>query len=87
MTKQEHIIRDLAKSHGIQLQQAEEIWRLFGAKIADVISNSPKKDEQGLFEVESFPIIHIDNFGKFVPRTSFIKRTNKHKENESQYNV
>lgn len=87
MSSQETILRELAKKHGLQLQQAEEIWKLFGANIADVIGKAPKKDKQGLFDIESFPVIHIDSFGKFIPRTSFIKRNNKLKKNDSKYNT
>ncbi len=83
MTKQEHIIRDLAKKHGIQLQQAEEIWKLFGAKIVNVIHTTPKKKENGEYNLESFPVIHIDNFGKFVPRTTFIQKQNKKLQHDS----
>lgn len=66
MNRQQEILVNLAQRHNITLGQAEEIWSLFGEKIAVTIS-SPKKDEQGLFDINNFDTIHIDNFGKFTP--------------------
>lgn len=66
MTKQEDILRRLANEYDIQIQQAEEIWNLFCEKIKLEIIKT-KKDEEGLYILDNFPVIHIDNFGKFVP--------------------
>ena len=65
MNKQQEILITIAKNHGLTIGQAEEIWSLFGEKIAVTIS-SPKKDEQGLFNIDNFDTVHIDNFGKFT---------------------
>jgi hypothetical protein len=82
MTKQREILINLAKSHGININQAEEIWNLLGGKIAEVISNSNKKTE-GLYDIEKFPVIHIDNFGKFIPAPRQIKHANHHLKNRN----
>lgn len=66
VNRQQEILITIARRHNITLGQAEEIWSLFSEKIATTIS-SPKKDDQGLFDINNFDIIHIDNFGKFVP--------------------
>ena len=57
MSKQKEILKKIATSHGISIAQAEEIWKLLGNKIADVISSDHKTD--GLFDENKFPIISI----------------------------
>ncbi len=75
MIRQQEILVSLAKHHGITIGQAEEIWNLFGEKIAEVIS-SPKKDNEGQFILDKFDTIHIDNFGKFVPNKRKVNYAN-----------
>jgi nucleoid DNA-binding protein len=75
MNKQQKILITVAKNHGITIGQAEEIWSLFGEKIATTIS-SPKKNEEGQFILDKFDTIHIDNFGKFVPNKRKINYAN-----------
>jgi hypothetical protein len=82
MTRQREILVELAKHHGININQAEEIWNLLGGKIAEVISNSEKKTN-GLYDIEKFPVIHIDNFGKFIPASRQIKHANYHLKNKN----
>jgi len=83
MNKQKEILKKIAASHGISIAQAEEIWKLLGNKISDVISSDHKTDE--IFDENKFPIIHIDSFGKFVPNKRKINHANfciKKKKNE-----
>lgn len=83
MNKQKEILKKIAASHGIGIAQAEEIWKLIGNKVADVISSDHKTD--GIFDENKFPIIHIDNFGKFIPNKRKINHANfciKKKKNE-----
>lgn len=75
MNRQQEILATIAKRHNITLGQAEEVWSLFGEKIATTIS-SPKKDEDGLFNIDNFDTIHIDNFGKFLPNKRKINYAN-----------
>lgn len=75
MNKQQEILTAIARHHGLTLGQAEEIWNLFGEKIAVTIS-SPKKDQDNLFDITNFDTIHIDNFGKFVPNKRKINYAN-----------
>jgi nucleoid DNA-binding protein len=75
MNKQKDIITNLAKKYGISIAQGEEIWNLVGAKIADVISKQDKL-ENGSYNPEKFPTIHIDNFGKFIPDQRKIRHAN-----------
>ncbi len=85
MNKQKEILKKIAAFHGINFSQAEEIWNLLGSKIAEEIS-SDHKNEKGLFDENKFPIIHIDNFGKFIPNKRKINHANyciKKKQNES----
>ena len=70
--------------HGIKISQAEEIWKLMGSKVAEVISSDHKTNN--LFDENKFPIIHIDNFGKFIPNKRKINHANyciKKKQDES----
>jgi nucleoid DNA-binding protein len=90
MNKQKEIISTIAKRHGLTLMQAEEIWRLFGAKIADVIGKENKKNLEELYDIENFPVIHIDNFGKFFPSKRVIHHSNtnlKKKITSHEHNI
>jgi hypothetical protein len=75
MTKQREILLAIAKRHGLTIGQAEEVWNLMGGKIAEVIGDLDKKTD-GLYDGSKFPIIHIDNFGKFIPNKNRIKHAN-----------
>jgi hypothetical protein len=86
MNRQTEILRQVAERHGIGIGQAEEVWTLFGRMINQTISNV-KKNEDGFHEIENFPVIHIDNFGKFIPRVKYINRLNKLREDERQHNI
>jgi nucleoid DNA-binding protein len=86
VNRQQEILEKTARKHGLTLAQAEEIWNLFGTKIASVISKQDKLQE-GLYNPDNFPVIHIDNFGKFIPDQRKIRHANhcltlKQKQNE-----
>lgn len=88
MNKQKEILLSIAKKHGLSISQAEEVWRLFGSKIASVISNSNKKNNDNLYDIEKFPVIHIDNFGKFFPSKRVIHHSNTNlKKKQDEYNI
>ena len=87
---QKEILHQTAKRHGLTIGQAEEVWALFLQKIQLEISN-PDKKTNGLYDAEKFPIIHIDNFGKFIPNKNKIRHANhclklKLKQNEHHTN-
>lgn len=87
MNRQREILVSLAKSHGININQAEEIWNLLGGKVASVMSD-PNKKTDGLYDIDKFPIIHIDNFGKFIPAPRQIKHANFHLKNrQNEHNT
>ena len=93
MSRQRDILVNIARHHGLTLAQAEEIWNLLGAKIAEVISSEDKKPEE-LYNPEKFNIIHIDNFGKFIPDQRKIRHANhcltlkiKSNEQELKHNI
>jgi hypothetical protein len=73
--KHKKIIRDLCLSHGIKLSQGEEIASSLFKQIAEIMS-VPRKDEEGLFDPDAFPVIHIDSFGKFIPNKKNIRFIN-----------
>lgn len=75
MKKQKKILNKLAAKHNIPIGQAEEIFSLFVDKTAATMS-APDKLVDGLYDPENFPIIHIDNFGKFVPDLRKIHHAN-----------
>ena len=77
MIRQKEILLELAKKHSVNIGQAEEIWNLLGAKIAEEISRNDKKIE-GQYDISKFNVIHIDNFGKFIPAPRHIKHANHH---------
>jgi nucleoid DNA-binding protein len=84
MSRQKEILKKIADTHGIKISQAEEIWKLLGSKIAETISSDHKTD--GMFDENKFSIIHIDNFGKFIPNKRKINHANyciKKKKDES----
>jgi nucleoid DNA-binding protein len=76
MTRQKEILNQLAEEHDITVGQAEEVWKHFIGLISDTIQE-PKKDEEGLYDLELFKTIHIDSFGKFVPHQRNILNANK----------
>lgn len=73
--KQQEILVAMAHRYGITIGQAEDIWLSFGSTIATHVS-SATKSEEGFFIEDSFPVIHIENFGKFVPNKRRIKYAN-----------
>lgn len=75
MTKQREILLALAKRHGLNIGQAEEVWNLIGGKIAEVIGDLDKKTDE-LYDNDKFQVIHIDNFGKFIPNKNRIRHAN-----------
>jgi uncharacterized protein YlxP (DUF503 family) len=83
---QRQILIDLAKKYNISIAQADEIWKLFEDKIIEVISEENKLDENDLYDVNNVKIIHIDNFGKFIPDTKLIGIMNNHRKNKFKKN-
>jgi hypothetical protein len=75
MTKQREILLAIAKRHGLNIGQAEEVWNLIGGKIAEVISDLDKKTDE-LYDDNKFHVIHVDNFGKFIPNKNRIRHAN-----------
>ena len=76
MNRQKEILIQIANKHHLPIQQAEEIWKLFGDKIHEVISDPDKKNEEGLYDIEKFKTIQISNFGKFFPVEKNIRHAN-----------
>lgn len=75
MSKQRDILIETAKRHGLTMTQGEEIWNAIGGKIAEVISNPDKKSGEE-YDPAKFLVIHIDNFGKFIPDQRRIRHAN-----------
>ena len=75
MQDQKKILNEIAKTHGIPIMVAEEVFSLFIKKIVETISDPDKKTEQ-LYDVEKFKTVHIDNFGKFKPNIRNIRHAN-----------
>ncbi len=75
MQDQKKILNEIAKTHGIPIMVAEEVFSLFIKKIVETISDPDKKTEE-LYDVEKFKTIHIDNFGKFKPNIRNIRHAN-----------
>jgi hypothetical protein len=73
--KQKEILNKLAHKHGLTIGQAEEVWNLLIDKVATTISDKSKVVD-GLYVENEFKIIHIDNFGKFVPNLTNINHAN-----------
>lgn len=90
MSKQKEILSNLAKQHGITYTQAEDILTLAGKYIHELISNPDKKTDN-LYDLEKFPVIHIDNFGKFKPNKRKIRFANycleKKKTTSHEHNI
>ena len=89
MTKQREILLAMAKRHGLNIGQAEEVWNLIGGKIAEVIGDLDKKTNE-LYDDNKFHVIHIDNFGKFIPNKNRIRHANyclRLKIKKDEYNI
>lgn len=76
MNKQKEILVSIARKHGLSISQAEEIFNLLGDKISKIISDPNKKSDNNLYDRDKFPVIHIDNFGKFIPNQRKIRHAN-----------
>lgn len=88
INRQRNIMMEIAKKHGILMGQADEIWQLFNNKIEEVISDTDVMTEDNYFDANKFKLIHIDNFGKFIPLKKNINYVNlglknKRKKDES----
>lgn len=74
-SKQRDILLDLARRHNLTVAQAEEIWNNFGLTIAKHIESN-HRDEDNKFNLDKFPVINIQHFGKFIPRKKKINYAN-----------
>jgi nucleoid DNA-binding protein len=72
--QQEEILDATAAEFGLTQGQAEEIFRLLCNRISVEISSDHKTD--GLFDNAKFKVLHIDNFGKFIPNQRKIRHAN-----------
>lgn len=75
-SRQRDILLEVAQRHGLTVAQAEEIWSALGAKISDAISSDHRDPETNNFVFEKFPVVHIDNFGKFIPSKKRVNYAN-----------
>jgi hypothetical protein len=75
MNRQEKILKETALHHGITLTQAQEVWHLFTTKVAETLNAVDVKTD-GYFDLSKFNVVHIDNFGKFIPNTKGITVAN-----------
>jgi len=73
--RQKEVLDKIAKSHGLSIGQAEEVWKLLLDKISEVISEEDKMVD-GYFDESRFKTIHIGNFGKFIPNSKKIYYAN-----------
>jgi hypothetical protein len=88
-SRQQEILVAMARRYGLTVGQAEEVWLSFGSTIATHVS-SATKSEDGFFLEDSFPVIHIENFGKFVPNKRRIRYANHcitHKKKSDEHNT
>lgn len=74
-SRQRDILLEIARRNGVSVAQAEEIWNSFGATIAKHISSN-HRDDDNKFNLDKFPVINIQHFGKFIPRKKKINYAN-----------
>jgi len=79
MTRQQEIIEEVAKKHGITKSHANEIFVLYCRTIRNEIVDSFNDKETNEFKVEDGKVISIAGFGKIVPNEYAIKRKNEYK--------
>lgn len=78
MTRQEEILLETAKKHGISIGKARHAFYCFGKKTDEIIDNPNNIDsETGLFIPDNFKIFSVIKLGKFVPKLKSIDRRNK----------
>jgi nucleoid DNA-binding protein len=88
---QEKLFKQIAKDNDIPYKTVLEIFRKTCEKIAIEMANH-EVDELGVKDIDSFRVIHIQNFGKFIPHNRQIKAANnqilskhgKHKEGQRE---
>ena len=74
-SRQRDILLEIARRNGVSVAQAEEIWNSFGLTIAKHISSN-HRDDDNKFNLDKFPVINIQHFGKFIPRKKKINYAN-----------
>ena len=74
-SRQRDILLEIARRNGVSVAQAEEIWNSFGATIAKHIGSN-HRDDDNKFNLDKFPVINIQHFGKFIPRKKKINYAN-----------
>ena len=82
---EKRIISRIAKSHGVSIEAAIEVYNHIGKFTKDAMEEA-EKNEDGTFDPESFKVIHLSNFGKIVPNTRKIKEINKKKKIKNKSN-
>lgn len=85
VSRQEEILFEIAEKHGISKKDAREVWASFIRTTKEIISE-PDKLVDGKYDPEKFKVIHIDNFGKFVPNQRNIRFANKCLETKNKNN-
>lgn len=88
MRKIEKIIIDrLATKHNISKEQAVNIYLHYGAFIKQSLEECTK-DEDGVFNPDSFKVVHLTGFGKIIPSRKKINIINnlKIKSNDKYSN-
>ena len=75
MNRQEEILLEVAKKHGLGIGQARHIFECMCKTIKEVLEE-PSKDENGNFNYSDFHCISLINFGKFIPSKRKVERGN-----------
>jgi len=81
MTKQDQIIQEVAKRHGIAFSKGKLIFNNIGATISSIIEASPR-DEEGYIIHETMHVISLVHFGKFIPSKRRVVQINKMRKNK-----
>lgn len=77
LKRQEEILIEVAKRHGIPIGKAKHIFSCVCATIVEKINNAPR-DETGAYIYEEADCISLVNFGKFIPSKRKIENRNKY---------
>lgn len=81
MTRQEQILLEVAKKHNINIGKARHAFYCIGKKAEEIINHPDNfNEETGMFNTDKFKIFSIIKLGKFIPKTNYINRRNKIKQ-------
>jgi hypothetical protein len=76
MTRQEEILLEVAKRHGLTIGAARHAFYCIGKTAAEIMDDPSTKNEDGTWNLDNLKTVGIQGLGKLVPYEKMIKARN-----------